>query len=750
MRTSTILIGALLLASPALAQDQQQQTSGQTAAQTMATPASSFVPKYGKVDFGYRGDDITGDEARYNRLRDFRDGGYVSRFVAAKETDTFLLRGEANNIGYRDQRFFGGYEYIGRAKATFEWNQVPLFLAKNTPSLYTHTGNGVLDVNDSVQQAIQSTSNNTARDAAIANALASANTLDLRSRRDLGTFNLVYTVNRDIDLKMLVRNTNRTGNQVMSFGFGTSPGLNPSVELGAPIDDRTTDIRGALEFANAKGLLSVGWDSSWYNNSIPFIQFDNPLRFTNINAGAAVGQAAWWPGNSALSVNVNGSYKLARRTRASAAFSVGRWEQDEALPPPSVNTALVLPTLERATAETRADIRTMLFGFNSRPTSNLLLTAKYRYYDYENKTPHFAVSNAIIGDWANGTQFHETEPASFKRKTLDLDASFTPFRYAGFGVGYGREDGDRTWRIFEKTTEDVLRLTFDSLGNQYVSLRTKYEYSERRGSGFDSHLLDEVGEQPDMRHFDIANRDRSRFTTQLTVTPVSYLSLTGSVGTGDDDYTDTGFGLRDSENRNWSLGFDVAPGNVVNFGMGYGYDKYTAITKHRTALPPGNASGPNEFFDPRRDWTTDQDDVVKTISANLDLVKALPKTDMRFGYDFSDGSATYLYGTRDDAPRVSTPGVESAIPVPVQLPELKNRLTVGRFDVQHFVRPNVALGLAYHYEEYKVQDFSLDTTTIDRLDPKNASGTFASTLYAGYLFKPYRANTWYLRMTYLW
>ena len=36
---------------------------------------------------------------------------------------------------------------------------------------------------------------------------------------------MVYSVNRDVDLKLKVKNAQRTGNQVMSFGFGTSPGL---------------------------------------------------------------------------------------------------------------------------------------------------------------------------------------------------------------------------------------------------------------------------------------------------------------------------------------------------------------------------------------------------------------------------------------------------------------------------------------------------------------------------------------------
>ena len=757
-----ILIGALLLASASSLQaDDQQGTpvpstslgAGQPATTPTATPASSFTPKLGWIDFGYRGDSVSGDEARYNRYRDLRDGATLNRFQIKKETATNYFFASADNIGYRDQRYSANFEKIGRLTASVDWIQVPLYLSKGTVSLYSDTGGGRLDIADSTQAAIQAASaiSTAARDQAVASALAAGRETDIRSRRDLAAFRMVYSVNRDIDLKLQVKNTRRTGSQVMSFGFGTSPGLNPSVEVPAPTDDRTTDVRGGLEFASAKGRLAVGWDNSWYNQNIPFVKFDNPLRAVDANNGPSVGQAAWWPTNMAFNVNVSGSYKLAPRTRAHAAFSVGRWAQDAALPPPTANTALVAPPLERASAQTEADIKTMLFGFNARPTDALLLTARYRYYDYDNQTPHFTATNAIIGDWTTGTQIHEIEPSSFVRKTLDLDASFAPVDALTFGAGFTREDGERTYRIYEQTTDNVFRLTADAFNTTFFSMRGKYEVSERRGSGFQEHLLEEVGEQPEMRHYDIADRDRTRLTALVTVTPVSYFSINASVGNGNDDYIDTGFGLRDSKNNNWSAGIDVAPGSVVSFGATYSRDKYQANSKHRTAVPPGTSSGPNEFYDERRDWTTDQDDEVKTTSVYLDLSKPFPKTDMRFGYDLSDGRATYVYGIRPDAPPVTVPNVESAIPTPVPLTPVRNRITTGRFDVQHYIRPNVAVGLAYHFEDYNVDDFGMDTETIDRLDPRNkTTGVFASTIYSGYLYKPYTAHTWWLKMTYLW
>lgn len=752
MRTRTILIGALLLASAGLAQaqGQQQQTPSPaqttTAAQTTATPASSFTPKFGQVDFGFRTENVDGDFARYNRFRDWRQGPFLDRFKFEKETQTTFFSATANNVGYRDQRYVGEFQSIGKLKINAEWDQIPLFLSETSQSLYSDQGNGVLAIDDGIQAALQAASGlgNTLRDQAIGSAMTRATQFDLRNRRDVGTFDLTYMVNRAVDLKFSLKNQNRNGNQVFSFGFGTSPGLNPSVEMGVPVDDRSTDFKGALEFANEKGLLAVGYQGSWYENSVPIVRFDNPLRATDISGGPSVGQAGWWPSSTSFSVNTNGSYKFARATRASAAISVGRWTQDESILPATSNTALVAPPLERGTVEGQADIVSMLYTLNSRPTNMIWLNASYRYYDYDNQTPLFESTNAIIGDWNVGTQIHETEPSSFKRQNLDFDVSVTPFDYLAFGAGYGREQGDRTYRIYEKTVDDTFRITADSTGNQYFTVRAKYEFSSRTGSGFDEHLLEEVGEQPETRHFDIANRDRTRASVILTVIPVSYLSINGSVGTGKDEYDETGFGLRDSKNDNWSAGFDVMPVDTVTFGLNYGYDKYTAYQYSRTANPLDldPAGGIDvTFLDPNRDWWTDQNDTVKTLFVSLDMMKTFPKTDIRIGYDISDAKATYVYGVPASFPLAR----------PTQLAPIKNRLSVASADVQYFVRPNVALGVAYHFEDYNVKDFALGDQAIDRLDPRNQStGVFANTFYTGYLFAPYTAHSAWLRVTYLW
>ena len=81
------------------------------------------------------------------------------------------------------------------------------------------------------------------------------------------------------------------------------------------------------------------------------MQFDNPLRADDISGGPVVRAGGAVAVEHAFSVNVNGSYKLPVRSRASASISVGQWNQNEALVAPTVNTALIVvaPPLERPT-----------------------------------------------------------------------------------------------------------------------------------------------------------------------------------------------------------------------------------------------------------------------------------------------------------------------------------------------------------------------------------------------------------------
>jgi hypothetical protein len=343
----------------------------------------------------------------------------------------------------------------------------------------------------------------------------------------------------------------------------------------------------------------------------------------------------------------------------------------------------------------------------------------------------------VVGDTSLGAR-EESLRMSFARHNVDLDASVTPWAFTALKVGYGREQVDRVGRIFDQTAENTFRTSVDTTGNQYVSLRAVFEHAVRTGSGFEEELLDEVGEQPTMRHFDVADRNRNRATFILTVTPIAELGLNASIAAGKDDYQDTGFGLRDNDHRVYSAGFDVAPDDRVSLDLTYGYEKYTALQTSRTANPL--TATDTTFIDPRRNWDTDSSDKVHTVSAGLELAKLIEKTDVEFNYNYSWSKAAYVYNVPSNWPLAQ----------PVQLAPLSNKLADFRTDLQYFMTAKVAVGVDYRYERYDVTEFAFSPDATESIYPLTATGTPASALYLNYLWRPYTAHIWGARLTYLW
>ena len=354
----------------------------------------------------------------------------------------------------------------------------------------------------------------------------------------------------------------------------------------------------------------------------------------------------------------------------------------------------------------------------------------------------FNTTNSVNYDTAIVALNESSEPYSYTRHTFDADASFSPARYVGLRAGYTREEVDRTYRIVENTTEDIARASVDLTGLAWLTVRGVYEHSKRVGSPVDPLELLAIGEQPTLRQYDISDRNQDRVNAIVQVTPASQLSFNGSAGIGRQDYPGTNFGLRNNNNNVYSAGFDYVPSNAVSLGASYGYEKYTALQASRTANPlPANTVAflndpTQQFNDPRRDWTDDSADRVRTVNASMDLIKILRNTDIKFAYDYSRAESIYTYGVTANA----------VLPAPVQLTPVVNELQRGTIDGRYFVNRRFAVGLAYWYDKYRVDDFALSPVA-SLAQP--ASGT-PTLMLLGYFYRPYTANTIVGRLTVFW
>jgi hypothetical protein len=146
-----------------------------------------------KVDFGIRGTfyGSGSDEARYQRYRDFRDGGTIDLFRMLKETDKYQLKLQGDHIGYRDERFYAGYTNFGKLKASFEWNQIPLYYSNTTATLYDTSTPGQVLMSDAYQSGIQN------KTLTLPAAMTNVVPFELRTRRDVAFADMTYSATPD-------------------------------------------------------------------------------------------------------------------------------------------------------------------------------------------------------------------------------------------------------------------------------------------------------------------------------------------------------------------------------------------------------------------------------------------------------------------------------------------------------------------------------------------------------------------------
>jgi hypothetical protein len=793
MRNRILTIAALLLTARA----GYAQTPSQA-----AQPQAGTSPFAGTVDIGGLFTTTDGDEARYERYRDTRDGVYSSLSVN-RETPSLLFSARALHSGYRDQRYEASV-LSRRVNVGFEWVTLPLNFSYIARTPYVTSGNTLM-LDDTAQRAVQGPTNaandgtavgvpcapgappascNTPALATQAKAARSiydslASPFDMRHVRDTANVSLNYAATRAIDVDARFTSSMRDGQQP----WGASFAFNTAVELPQPIEQRTNDLSVGASWSNPRGMFRVGWDGSWFNNDIKSLVWDNPIRLTDFNNGLlppagpydgsayvngngpAQGRQAMAPNNTMNVVSATGLYKLAGRTTLNGTVQFTSQNQDEDLIPWTINSVINTPAvlaafphlvqLPRATAEAEAKGVNTLISLSSRPVRMVNFTVRYRYNERDVQTPPFDATEYVRFD-AVPEENEEGISHQFdsSRHLLDTGVSFTPGGWGTVRVGYGHEAVERHGRGFSDVGEHILRLSYDTFSSRYVTVRAGFDLARRRGEGFVEtgvdYELGPGGTQPTLRYYDEADRDRRRGSLLFTVMPRDTVDVHVQFAGGRDRYRpDTSvpvsrpgelFGLHESDVVSWNVGVNVHPTDVVAFGANYGRDRYSSLQLSRNANPPPDPT----FTDPSRNWTLDNDDNVNTFTTYVDVLRAVRNTDIRVGYDFSDSNNSFVHG----GPRIAAlTTLNQFIPLP-DVDNTWHRLTA---DVQYFFSSRAGVGVGYYLEKLNIVDFNtLDTsgpvgfapeTGVPRID-------WLGGLITGYGNRPFTGHTTYVRLLY--
>ena len=160
-----------------------------------------------------------------------------------------------------------------------------------------------------------------------------------------------------------------------------------------------TEADAGAEFVRDPLLLRAGYTGSCFHNDVTSVIFDNPFRAIDSASASSRGRLTLAPSNSFIGVNGLASVKLPHRSRATAFVSVGRLtDAGDPIVPQTINTALSPAPLARTTVDGEARTSAVNLTFVSRPTRYVDVTAGYRQYDYDNRTPEFAMTQRVSYD----------------------------------------------------------------------------------------------------------------------------------------------------------------------------------------------------------------------------------------------------------------------------------------------------------------------------------------------------------------
>src|SRR3954451_342075 len=709
------VVHAQTTAAPATA-----QTPTAAAATVPEEPAHSlFEPTWHEFMLGGRFSSVSGDPARFQRYQDVRDGLLFTggRYALEQPQGEWSLHALADNVGWRDQHYFANYDRPGRFVRSGTWDQIPQFYSVDTKTPFL-SGGGNLVLDDATQRSIQ-TGQTTSKAY-----IPIAPQFDLEERRDIGQFNFKSTPTPQIDVTAAFTTQRHRG----ELPWGASFGFSNDVEVPLPYDSRTNDLNVGAEWANGRNMLRVGYTGSWFDNLDDTLVWDSPLRLDDSTSAPGRGQTALWPSNTAQTISAAGYTKLAHRTQVTGFVSLGFWSNDEPLLPFTINSALPQLTLPRSSAQADAHVFSTNLNLVSRPVDNWSFVARVRRYDYNNQTPHADILDYVAYDTSvSQSSTAGPELYSHSRTTFDADATWTGVRQVALTAGYTHNANGYDFRVFEGTSENVLRLTADAVGSQWVSFRAQYQVADRTGSGLNEDLLAQIGEQPAMRHYDLANRNRNQFTGQVDVTPTEVWTLSASAGLGKDKYDDSGFGLQDSSFRNLAFGVDYQQANGFGGGVGYNYERYAGLQRSRSASPGA------EFVDPARDWTADSTERVNYFSIYAAPPRIGRRTEARVSYDYGYAKGSYLQTTVPGGP----------ITPPNQLPGVYNKLQQLHVDVRHRLSTRLAATFSSLYEPFQIYDFAFDPSVVNCI-------VQPSSLVMGYVYRPYTAHEALFGLRYFW
>jgi len=407
---------------------------------------------------------------------------------------------------------------------------------------------------------------------------------------------------------------------------------------------------------------------------------------------------------------------LPMRTRVNANVAYTLAMQNDSFLPPTINPALMttagadlLPGSQRSL---NGLVGNFLFNLNAttRPLPPLTLSAKYRVYDHHDMSsePQFSAFASGNDRAALTLASQQAARLDFTRQNLDLDARWRFGSRVAFTLGTGWETWDRS-RIREVTHQDEVyaKAALDVTPNDWLLTRLTYRPSFRRDEGYDKNNYWRVfrpapgpspnaSDNPLMKKFDEAERDRQQVDLLVQVTPTDTITTSFSAKYRYDDYIASRLGLREEDA--WSTGVDVTltPMERTAFSAGYVHEVDHRRQDNQTRIFA------NDWDD--YSWIGHNTDLTDTFHLGGNVALIPDVLDWKFGGNYT--TSLGLMEARNTHTLVQTTTLANQIgAIPKRFPSLTDSLWRLDTTLRYQFAKGWTANLGYIFEEFSKHDW---------------------------------------------
>lgn len=491
-----------------------------------------------------------------------------------------------------------------------------------------------------------------------------------QTRRTLGAGGKLRAWQK-LDFTVDYRRTNLDGTRIQPGAF-----LTAATELAQPIDFTTDEIDLGIGYRGSSWNAQLSYFGSFFANDEAGYAWDNAYTTGNVDRGVQ----SQPPDSDFHQAALSGAWRGPARTTLTGRIATGRMEQNEGFLPYTVNPNLTAQPLPRANLDGEVDTLNVHLRATSTPWRRLRVNAEFRHDDRDNKTGVTAY-DYVVTDLAPG-QTVMNLPYGYQRQTFGLDGDFRVANWLRVALGWDRNEMDRDLQERAETESDrvwtKLRMSTGGLLDASLLLATE----ERTGSAYETLTTARSPQNPLMRKYNMADRDRDEVEFRLGSNPTDRLNLGVTTRYAADDYDATQIGLRGTEDRSWTVD--------ASFAFPDGSSLYGAFTREEIESDQANSQN---FGAP--DWLAGSKDRFNTVVAGLQLPALADKLNVNIDYVIARSK-----GRNDIEFANSTQGGP--------YPDLRTNLHSLRVFADYAWSESLTFRLGFWRERYNSDDWAFD------------------------------------------